>query len=45
MIRTFQISDSLLQGFEVNIPDLTNHSGKHHCVNYVINELKIVLKI
>jgi hypothetical protein len=44
MIRTFKISDSILQGFEVIIPDLTNDSDKQICVIYVINELKTVLK-
>ena len=44
MIRTFKVSDQWLQGFEVIIPDLTNHDGLTHCTNYVINELKTVLK-
>ena len=44
MIRTFKISDKLLQGFTVNIHDLTSNHNIEYCKNYVLNEMYIVLK-
>lgn len=44
MIRTFKVSDKLLQGFTVNINDLTSNHNIEYCKNYVINEMYIVLK-
>ena len=44
MIRTFKISDKLLQGFTVNIDNLTSNHSIEYCQNYVLNEMYIVLK-
>ena len=44
MIRTFKISDKLLQGFTVNIDNLTSNHNIEYCQNYVLNEMYIVLK-
>ena len=44
MIRKFKISDRFLQGFTVSIDNLTSEHDINYCINYVINEMKIVLK-
>ena len=33
MIRTFKVSDKLLQGFTVNINDLTSNHNIEYCKN------------
>ena len=44
MIRTFKISDKLLQGFTVIIPNLKSTDTPNYCLQFVVNEMRIVLK-